>query len=162
MAPALQALVSLPGASTSDPRAALQPGPGQDAGSHGASAKPAALQQGRDVDPQAPDASPSSDVHTTAACARPQALLVAYYHQKCRAVQDRPLPSNVAMCQPPDGGMGCDGAVQEARRVFERILPGLDMFASDAQSADESDEEAIEALDSALERLEQPATLQNE
>lgn len=72
----------------------------------------------------------------------------------CIAATQKELPHNVAMCQAPDGMLGCNTVVQQARRTFEQILPGHDMFAAGVAAGDDSDEEAIEALDSALSQLE--------
>ena len=93
---------------------------------------------------------------------RPQALLAVWYNQESQGPMQAVLPSNVALCQPPDAAVGFAIPVMQARAALQQVLPGVDMLAGGSQglAGDDSDEDAIEALDSALNRLTQPDTVQ--
>lgn len=107
----------------------------------------------------------AAEVHSSSAASgtdtekRPKALLAVYYHQKSNIEAPQNLPRNVHLMQPPDGSVGCASVVQHAREMFNDLLPGVDMLAGEAGAliGDESDDEAIETLDNALNRLQQGA-----
>ena len=89
---------------------------------------------------------------------QPEALLVAFYNQRCQQECDSSynLPSNVAGCLPPDGSLDVDSAFAQAKRAFSRIYPEHAAAFEPAVASNEdaeSDEEALDALGEVLHSL---------
>ena len=86
---------------------------------------------------------------------KPNALLTLYYSQQL-AVDPAVTPSNVVCCELPDCHLSVDRAVTAAEACLQKLYPGTNMLHGPASAEDEqSDEEALEALKSALEDLQQ-------
>ena len=86
---------------------------------------------------------------------KPQALLTLYYSQQL-AVDPAVSPSNVVCCELPDGHLSVDRAVTAAEACLQRLYPGTNLLHAPASAEDEqSDEEALEALKSAFQDLQQ-------
>lgn len=82
----------------------------------------------------------------------------------CAPAACQPLPGNVAVCGAPDGHIGCAAALAGADRLFRRLFPeqtGLmaalgktaGLGANPDLAGDDSDDEAVGALASALKGL---------
>lgn len=86
---------------------------------------------------------------------KPHALLTLYYSQQL-AVDPAVAPSNVACCEPPDCHLSVDRAVTAAEASLQKLYPESNMLHGPASAEDEqSDEEALEALNYALQDLQQ-------
>ena len=88
---------------------------------------------------------------------QPEALLVAFYNQRCQQECDScKLPSNVACCLPPDGSLDVDSAFTQAKQAFRRLY-SEDAAAFEPAVASnedaESDDEALDALGEVLHSL---------
>ena len=84
-------------------------------------------------------------------------MFLAYYNQ---ALQDHldagfALPSNVALCSLPSASVAYEDCVMEAELKLQQIFPGMEhLFDRKGPAADDdSDDEAIEALTEALDKL---------
>jgi len=90
---------------------------------------------------------------------RPRVLVMGFY-QQATAVELDPeahIPPNVALCPMPDGGLEYSQCMQQAEQLYGQLFPGEPaMFSAPAGGAaadplaDDSDEDAIEALGAAL------------
>ena len=86
---------------------------------------------------------------------KPHALLTLYYSQQL-AVDPADASNNAVCCELPDCHLSVDRAVTAAEAYLQELYPGTNMLHAPASADDEqSDEEALEALSSALEHLQQ-------
>ena len=69
-----------------------------------------------------------------------QPLFSAYYDQASHAFASNSLPSNVALCQPPDLEVGYGDAVQGAREMFARLFPGQEFLPAAAENAEQEED----------------------
>ncbi|KAK9820564.1 hypothetical protein WJX72_011702 [[Myrmecia] bisecta] len=89
---------------------------------------------------------------------RPKALLVAYYKQSMPSLASLDqLPANVTCCSGPDHTAEIGSAVKGAAALYARLFPGdpdmLSQGALGTNAGDESDDEAVEALEGVLQGL---------
>ena len=89
---------------------------------------------------------------------QPQALLTAFYNQRCQQEYDDSsvLPSNVACCLPPDASLDVDTAIRHAKHAFRNLYANnAAAFESAAAQNDDadSDDEALDALRDVLQSL---------
>ena len=86
---------------------------------------------------------------------KPHALLTLYYSQQL-AVDPAVAPSNFACCELPDCHLSVDRAVTAAEAALQKLYPGSNMLHAPASAeGEQSDEEALEALTSALQDIQQ-------
>ena len=98
------------------------------------------------------DGSPSTAASASSA-ARPNVLFKAIWTHLGEVVESAPSIANISLCQRPSSVVGFAEAIQGARRLYSRLYPGENLFglsSADAAFGDDSDEEAVGALEAAL------------
>ena len=84
-------------------------------------------------------------------------MFLAYYNQALQIHLDAglALPSNVALCSLPSASVAYEDCVMEAELKLQQLFPEVEhLFDREgAAGDDDSDDEAIEALTEALDKL---------
>ena len=96
---------------------------------------------------------PSSSQPHDSTAVSPHTLLTAFWSLPGRVEPSGHQIPNVAICQPHSTMVGFGTALQGAREQFAALYPGEDLFglsSADAVLEDDSDEEAVDALEAAL------------